>query len=528
MAASNNESQGLKIAIAIFATLTVVLSVSTYMLYSSYSQTYQKMEEANKKASQANTAASSALTQYTELKDLAGYSKFEDHEALKGALTKDKEAIKATVNAIDQEINQAVGQVQAAGGADAKIAEVQQLGRTIIQSYNELPDQNLAASLARVSELLKNTTRLASEISRDNITLRKDLATSNALASAKLAEESKALQKKEEELQAENSTHTQSRQSLMAQNDELNGKVNTQAASLTDVSRKLEDETKDKESQRKAFEQVVTKQKYQLALKETVLEAPDGYVRDVDFARNEVRVDLTRRQGARPQMQLSIFDKNAPGVPTEKPKGTIELISIGETDSVARILPGSTKLENPIRPGDIVYSAAWSPNEPQRFALIGKMDLNRNGKDDRGDVKRLIEAAGGKVEYDLPPPGAGTGYGELSPNVTWYVVDDLAPLTGPSARELVPSKEYLEYKDREKLALEKATSFGVRPLPLRRLAAYLGYNYNAPRPGSTSMRNDRAINEVLYPKGRAGAPAGTPPAAPAGENTSTPGGTQQP
>ena len=42
-----------------------------------------------------------------------------------------------------------------------------------------------------------------------------------------------------------------------------------------------------------------------------------------------------------------------------------------------------------------------------RFALIGKIDVNRDGKDDRQDLKRMIEDAGGVVDYDLPPPEFG-------------------------------------------------------------------------------------------------------------------------
>ena len=69
----------------------------------------------------------------------------------------------------------------------------------------------------------------------------------------------------------------------------------------------------------------------------------------------------------------------------------------------------------PIRVGDIVYSPAWSPEEPMRFALIGKIDVNRDGKDDRQDLKRMIEEAGGIVDYDLPPPNHGKESGKLMP-----------------------------------------------------------------------------------------------------------------
>ena len=35
------------------------------------------------------------------------------------------------------------------------------------------------------------------------------------------------------------------------------------------------------------------------------LELPDGYVTVVDYERQEVEIDITRRQGARPQMKMS-------------------------------------------------------------------------------------------------------------------------------------------------------------------------------------------------------------------------------
>src|SRR5262249_11313873 len=113
----------------------------------------------------------------------------------------------------------------------------------------------------------------------------------------------------------------------------------------------------------------------------------------------------------------------SPGIPTEKPKGTIELVWVGEKYSLARITETKNHTD-PIRPGDIVYSPAWSPNEPMRFALIGKMDINRDGRDDRADLIRMIQAAGGIVDYDLPPPGAGKEQGKITGRDAWYVIDD--------------------------------------------------------------------------------------------------------
>src|SRR5207245_1197335 len=112
-----------------------------------------------------------------------------------------------------------------------------------------------------------------------------------------------------------------------------------------------------------------------------------------------------------------------PGIPNEKLKGTIELTQVGEQSSTARIIKTNNPME-PIRVGDIVYSPAWSPNLPTRFALVGKIDVNRDDKDDRDELKRMIQEVGGVIDFDLPPPDVGKETGALSPRIDWYVIDD--------------------------------------------------------------------------------------------------------
>ena len=101
---------------------------------------------------------------------------------------------------------------------------------------------------------------------------------------------------------------------------------------------------------------------------ENMLDKPDGYITFVDRDRNEVQVNINRHQGARPQMRMTVFDAGSPGVPTEKPKGNIQLIQVGDQYSIAHVDKTVNEI-HPIRVGDIVYSPAWSPEEPMRFAL---------------------------------------------------------------------------------------------------------------------------------------------------------------
>ena len=63
-----------------------------------------------------------------------------------------------------------------------------------------------------------------------------------------------------------------------------------------------------------------------------------------------------------------------------------------------------------------------------RFALVGKIDVNRDGRDDREELKRMIQEAGGIVDFDLPPLTSARRPARSRPAIDWYVIDDRTPL----------------------------------------------------------------------------------------------------
>ena len=182
-----------------------------------------------------------------------------------------------------------------------------------------------------------------------------------------------------------------------------------------------------------------------------MLDRPDGRITYVDYGRGEVYTNLTYGMGARPQMMLTHLRRRRRRASRPRsPRGTIELIYVGDRYSIGRIVK-TVNMIDPIRVNDIVYSPAWSPNEPMRFALIGKIDINRDGKDDRADLKRMIEAAGGIVDYDLPPPEAGKEWGKLTGRDAWYIFDDRLPIiSGLNVKEdnSPEATEFLKKQDR--------------------------------------------------------------------------------
>jgi hypothetical protein len=103
----------------------------------------------------------------------------------------------------------------------------------------------------------------------------------------------------------------------------------------------------------------------------------------------------------------------------------------------------------------------------QHFALIGPMDIDRDGRDDRPRLTWMILRNGGTVDYDLTV--AGTASGAISPRTTWYVVADVP-------RSRLPAPFLAEAKN----VIKQARLDGIRPMPLQRLLAGLRGEWKDP------------------------------------------------
>ena len=89
------------------------------------------------------------------------------------------------------------------------------------------------------------------------------------------------------------------------------------------------------------------------------------------------------------------------------------------------------------------------------FGLVGKFDLDGDGRDDREAVKARIVENGGEVSLDLGPDGELQG--EFNDQTRWLILGD-GP-TGAAKDEL----------------LEQAKSRGVRGISFNKFLAYLEY-----------------------------------------------------
>ncbi|WP_165245724.1 hypothetical protein [Paludisphaera soli] len=516
--AASNESQGLKIAVAVFVTLTVILAVTSYFLYSSYARSEGLLASEADKASKSRREADEALTQYDEFRKTIG-ARATEFDPAKTEIATHLKKVEDRLLGIANMVNASVSRAQAAGAQGPELEDAKQKVQLAIESFKKEPNKNYISALDRLVELLENLSLVDAELAANEAALRNNLESATSVAKDQISVQSKSAEGTRADLEAEHNKHEQERQVLLTKVDQLTtdlDQARTDIANLTTQLRQTKEEDGRKVDQLTA---ILREQRDALDKTANVLDRPDGRITFVDFDRNEVHVDVTRQQGARPQMTMTIFDQGSPGIPTEKPKGSIMLTQVGDRFSVAKILKTNSPIE-PMRVGDIVYSPSWSPNEPMKFALIGKIDVNRDGRDDRDDLKRMIEGAGGSIEYDLPPPEVGKESGKLSARIAWYVTDDVKER--PPLRDTYVAKsdasiaQQALFDQRFGEMVKEARQNGIRPISLGRLLAYLGYDMNAPISGRSEAVDDRALQRLTEPRTKNNEAQPTPPAEGAG------------
>jgi hypothetical protein len=514
--AAANESQGLKIAVAAFVTLSVILSISTYFAYQAYTQSDARLASAEQKLKTANDAADTASRQNKSFRDAIGV-RAEDDDAVKAEIEKSQKKNSEEIHALVQAVAEMVSKAQSAGAQGPELEDATAKVKQLASAYSSEPNKTFISSLDRETELMKYMGLVMTQLSLNFTDVKRNLESANTVNAQKLKVETDALAKAKTDLSDVHDKHLSDRQSILGRLDRFQSDNAKQAAEIANLQAKLRETTEDLSKKLAIAQQTIREYRATAELKETVLDRPDGVLTFVDYNRGEVHTNLTRSMGVRPQMVLSVFDAASPGIPTDKPKGTIELIQVNDRESIGRITKTNNSID-PLRNGDLVYSPAWSPNEPMKFALIGKIDMDRNGRDDRGDLKRLIEQAGGIVSYDLPPPEVGKETGRITGEEAWYVIDKRMPFREVYGNTGVTASENDTFLKKQSDVVREARLNGVRPMPIERLLPYLGYDFLAPVRGRAEAVDVQSLKRLTAPRQDANKAQAVQPAEPANED----------
>jgi hypothetical protein len=547
MAASSNDSFGLKIATSLSIALTVALLIAVYFLNSNYTLEVEKNAGLEKKNKAQGDDLRTFTSQLNEYRTKLGYPLLEDFEAAKAQMKKDEEAIKTELQTMQTDIANVVDEYKKKSegkGIDAAQFEtLKQKARELVDGYVTNPNTSYIAAMGRLKDLTINQARLSANLALSYIDLRRELELANKVNSdmKKVVEEAYATAKTE--LDETIKKDEDARAGIVGELQAKSEQYNTLETKLTNITNDLQGKLDKKELDLKNLKSINQDFKDVLAKKEDVMSKPGGRVTYVDYRTKSVRVNLNKSQGVRPLMRFTIFDKNSVGITSDRPKAAIELTRVGDPakgqfDSEGRIV-NTFEPTDPIKYNDYIFSVGWSYDHPQRFALVGKIDVNRDGKDDRGELIRMIEAAGGVIEFDLPPPGvdrapgiaavaraftrmgepvppaAGRAAGKISGLTYAYITDTRPTLIINAKKDSSTANDDVGFVQEESLASQEARNLNVRPLPLEKLLNMLGYQYSAPIEGRREAFDRPGIKSLTKPKG-----AGTAATPSAGEPVS--------
>jgi len=508
--AAANESQGLKIAVAAFVSLSVILAVTSYFMYSNYSQESVRASDADTKSKEAQKVAADALRNRTNALEKIGgpeLAKRDTVDAVNKAINDETKKWQQKLTDRSAELSKALTSGPGQTQRSQEVEKARELAERALNAVTSEPQATYNSRIDRMVDLVAAQTDLTISLLGDNADLRQTLEGVNAANDAKVKQAEAEAKKARDEQIAEHSTYEGERKSFLdklASFQEQNGK---QAAEVTGLKGDIERINQENDKRVKELTAMIRELKQQLQKEEGVIQRAQGVVTYVDYTRKEIRTTLNRVNGAHEQQRFQVFNHDA-GIPTDRSKATVELISVNDRDSVAKILSQVSDV-NPLRVGDKLYSTAFGQ---KRFALVGRLDLNHDGKDDRDVVQRMIRAAGGVVVYDLAPPPFQQERGELTAQTDWIVTDDA--LGRADRRPGDMKKDDAEFLGKKSSMVTKARDLGVQPMPLSKLASYLGYNPQMSLPGRVESFDAARSRMLQNPQGHTGpivAPA-TPPA----------------
>lgn len=422
------ENQGLQIALIIFVVLTIALSATTFIFLRNY-QEQQKRAQASQEDLTRSTAE---LTKLQGERDTAvqyiGFPREErDMTRITEAWTKDMEVARQY--------------------GIANLPDDQKNYRTLITSLQDVVRAK-QAQLAKNEADLRDAVAAFDAKSKEYEDVKKALAAEKAQTVAGYDAERKRIADELANL-------TKSKNELMQQKEEkdkelerVKGELTTSIANLQKELDTLREQYKRKSEQ------------YQEVTGEFVVSsAPDGKVSWVNAREGIAYINLGSDDRLRKKLTFSVFDPNTSDVSKGSKKGSIEVVSItGPHMAECKILQSSTA--NPILPGDLIYTPVWRVGQQDHVALVGIMDINGDGDEDRERIHDLISAQGGIIDAEVD--AEGKLHGAITLNTRYVIVGEI-------------NAEKKEANDNHYKLLEDAKRFSVETIPLTKFVEMTGY-----------------------------------------------------
>ncbi len=416
---AKSESQGLQIAVIIFAFLTIALSITTFYFFNELSKVQLSERAAKESESKAQAGSRTALAEAEEVKKMIGVPGTTPLTELQQTFADDMAKYAATL-AQDKKFYR-----------DALIQ--QQID--IVKAQEEVKAERLAlAALKKQYDELEatNQTRVAT-VKGEFDTKANDFSTTKQ-------------------------GFTETERSLVSQKDDLARQIAEKQAEVDDIKRQWADDAQAKQKEIEKLKrdiQTITKDLRERT--DESPEVPDGQIRWVNQRDRTVWINLGSADYIRPLVKFSVYGSDGTSVARSGSKGKIEVTKVlGDNVAEARILEDD--INNPFMPGDLIYTPLWKAGRQEHFAFAGVMDVNGDDVDDAHIIRELVRTNNAVIDAWLDAQGKMTG--ELTIQTRYLVVGD------------PPTNQADAYS---KIRTD-AIKLGIPILPLDKFLDYVGYS----------------------------------------------------
>lgn len=415
------ENQGLQIALIIFVMLTIVLIVTTYMFFSSFTQERDKNKA---------LAADNAKLTKSEADTKA------ENDEFKLALGADPKDSKETVLTRKQKDLETHGK---------GFTEAEQNYRYLTEFFaKELLNANV-----RITEITAKEKELNEKLAADETARKKEFQEYDK----KLDAAKKELETERQKFNAALADVNKSKERLAAEAQKSQAAYKALAKSSTEKYSTLSTE-KDR------VDQLLKDIQGKELEKQKSTELADGKINWVDQRNRVVWINLGSADGLRRQTSFSVFDRDNHNPVEGSQKGKLEVTRLMDRHlAEARIVDDD--LSNPLMPGDKIFSPAWEAGQPEHFGLVGFMDIDGDGVDDKPRIRQLISLNGGIIDSEIADDGNVKGSMSLQ---TKYLVRGDKPT----------EKEESKIDSYTKI-IDEAQSLGIKSIDVKRFMDYLGY-----------------------------------------------------
>jgi hypothetical protein len=479
---ASRESQGLQAAVIVFAMLTIILAITTYIFYAQANTNLKEKETAVKAKADVDTQNRNLTYRNLALQYVLG----------DGSITKEQvDAAKTPTG--DVEVDRILANFDADMALYGENAAVEGP-----RNYRTLPAYLLGAINTKNSSVVT-----ANSLATDAQTEKNQVQAS---------EKARADEAESAVTTAQNDLKTEA-QKFVSDRQEINDKLTTMANQLADKDKQMKKERDENTKQIAQLQQQVatlttTVEGYKDKVRtiETnqtnIFENPDGRVTWVNQKQRLCWINLGRADGLGRQTTFSVYDSRETGVTTAEPKGRIEVVRIVD-DHMAECSIIEDSAKNPILPNDVIHTPAWSPGVPIRFALVGEMDIDGDGLSDRDTIRSVITMNGGVIDAELKDDG--TRVGSMSVNTRYMVLGEKP--TDKSSETMLKEYNFL---------LGEVQRYGTEVISVQKLLAQMGWK---PDSRTVEIGNSGAPGEFRRRSATGSRPAVSPApaAAPAGD-----------